>query len=401
MAETHRILHMLPDLQTGGGQSLILNNISHMDKSRFRNIVCYVRPENDFEQAFLDAGIETFCLDHRPGHGLRTLLRLVRLIRRQRIEIVHTNNTRTDRVYGQMAALLCRVPVVNNLHMPSGPGRERLLARPFTLFQNWLWRLTVRHVIAVSEEVRSTWVQYNTTGRFSGQTASVINAGIDLGAWSDPPDRDDLDLLRRDLGLERQWPLLINVGRLVPQKGQHFLIPMMAEVVRRFPDAHLLVVGEGDRRAELEEEIERAGLRANITLLGTRHDVSALLALSDLYVFPSVAEGLGVAVIEAMAAGKPVVAFRIAPLTEFIEHGGSGYLVEPLDVSALARSACDILSDPDTARAFAERGRRIAAERFDIGNIAREVEAVYLTVLAASAPAIAPTPDGSAEGGVA
>ena len=378
----YRILHMLPDLATGGGQIILLNNISHMDRRRFRNLVCYVRPENDLESDFNAAGFQTFCLDHGAGRGIRTLLRLVRLIRRERVDIIHTNNTRTDRIYGQMAALLTGLPVVNYLLMPSArPVPGSLLGRPRGLFEYWLWRRTVRHVIALSHEVRRTWTEYNRTARSPNQAVSVVYAGVDLDAW-EPDGRDaEVEALRRELGLDGAGPVFLNVGRLVPQKGQPFLVPVMSEVVRSCPEARLLVVGDGEMRSQLEDQIRDAGMQEFVRLLGTRHDVPALLALSDVFLFPSVAEGQGLAIVEAMAMARPVVAFRIAPLTEFIEDEGNGYLVDPWDLSAFARAVVDLAGDRGLARRFGRRGRRIAGERFDIREIARQIEDVYISVL--------------------
>lgn len=376
----YRVLHMLPDLATGGGQVILLNNIRHMDRRRVENLVCYVRPENDLESEFNAAGFKTYCLDHRGGRGLRTLLRLVRLVRRERIDIIHTNNTRTDRIYGQMAALLTGVPVVNYLLMPSAPPTRSLLGRPRGLFEYWLWRRTVRHVIALSHEVRRTWMEYNRTARSPNQAVSVVYAGVDLDAWQLDGREAEVEALRRELGLEGAGPVLLNVGRLVPQKGQHFLARIMSEVVQSCPGARLFVVGEGETRLQLEDQIRDAGMQEFVKLLGTRHDVPALLALSDVFLFPSVAEGQGLAIVEAMAMARPVVTFKIAPLTEFIEHERNGYLVDPWDLSAFARAVVDLAGDSALSHRLGRRGRRIVEERFDVREIAGQIEEIYTSV---------------------
>jgi glycosyltransferase involved in cell wall biosynthesis len=162
---------------------------------------------------------------------------------------------------------------------------------------------------------------------------------------------------------------------------------MMPRVLERWPDARLIIVGEGAERRALQEEISRRGLGASILMLGQRHDVAPLLSLSDIFVFPSEGEGLGLALLEAACAGKPVVATNSGAVPEVVEDGVSGYLVEPGNHEALAEAVLRVAESTDRAQTMGLRGQQIARQRFDLRTSVRKLEYVYLSVLKGQAAA--------------
>ena len=421
----YRILHILTDLRMGGAQWYILRHAGYMDGGSSQHFVCSVRPELDMEPMFSEAGIGVVCLDYRNGwHGARTLYRLVRFIRKHHIDLVHINNTRPGRIYGQTAAFLTGVPVVNTLHTMRRPGRGhspsqprssgdevdhnllfRMGQKPVTLikllargelssfvgkrivrasrvaFEHWLARRVVKHVIAVSDPVQDSWNAYLSPIGLSKHQLSVIYAGLSIEEFAFPPDHEDLIRLRGDLGVLNASSVLINVAMLRPDKGQRWLIPMMRKLLPDWPGAKLLIVGEGTERANLAEQIHLDGLDDSISLLGERHDVAKLLAISDLFVFTSYLEALGIVVLEAMAAGKPVVAFRLPPLSRVIEEGVNGHMVDTEDVDNLAMRVLDILKDPERKLLMGVEGQRIVRERFELQATAESLHEVYKSVL--------------------
>ncbi len=188
--------------------------------------------------------------------------------------------------------------------------------------------------------------------------------------------------LRTDLHLEAAYPILINVARLaIAQKDQLTLLRALSILRRRFPDTRLLLVGEGKDRSAIELEIESSGLVEAASLLGSRQDIGTLMALSDIFVFPSRYEGFGIAVAEAMAAGKPVVASMVAPLTELIQEGVSGYLAEPGNPEAFASAVAKLAASRALAESMGREGQRLAREKFDIGRCAQGWEQVYRTAV--------------------
>jgi glycosyltransferase involved in cell wall biosynthesis len=156
---------------------------------------------------------------------------------------------------------------------------------------------------------------------------------------------------------------------------------MMPRVLERWPHAKLLLVGEGLARPGLEREARQAGVAHRVSFLGHRSDVRDVLAISDLFLFPSLSEGLGLALLEAAAAGKAVVASNCGPMPEVVEDGESGYLVEPGDAGALAEAVLRMLDSPDRMRRMGQRGQQIVGEKFDIRVAVRRLEEIYLSIL--------------------
>ncbi|MFP3938681.1 MAG: glycosyltransferase family 4 protein [Thermoanaerobaculia bacterium] len=379
------ILHTTAHLGTGGIARIVLRTAAGLAPERFRSLVCHLTPHNDFEEECRRLGLAPVCAGHRrPWHGPRTVARLVRLLRRHRVELVHTHHP-LDRLYAGLAARIAGVPVVITLHNttpPSRPARglrRRLgLASTGSLGDRWTVRTAARFV-AVSEAVLRAQAAYLGV---PPERTVVVHPGVDSEEIARPVPEPELRALRTALDLGT-GPVLLHVGRLHEQKGQEHLVTAMPRILGRHPDAALLIAGEGEERPRLETLIHRLGLERSVRLLGHRSDVSALLALADLFVFPSVhKEGLPVAVVEASAAGLPVVAARTAPLEEAVEDGVTGLLVPPRDSGALAAAACRLLGDPDRRSAMGRAGRRRAAERFSLAASVERLEGLYREVLA-------------------
>jgi len=375
----YRILHSVSDLHVGGVARLLLRNISNMDQGRFENHVCYLVPRRDLEPSYARAGFVPVCLDHRrKWHGGRTLLRLIKLLRQRRIDLVHTNHP-LDRLYLGLAAFICRVPVVTTLHSTAVPADITALRHRLRV---WITDRTgsiwTRRFIAVSKAVRDIGTRYGNAPR---DRVSVLYSGVPINHVEGRSDPASQERLRRELGLNAAYPVLINVARLTEVKGQVSLVRMMPQVLERWPQARLIIVGEGEQRAALEAAIERQGLGSCIHLLGQRSDVHDLLAVSDVFLFPSLSEGLPLALLEAAAARKPVVASKCGPMMEVVEDGASGYLVAPGDPHALAEGVLGILESPERARRMGERGRCIVEEKFNLHESVRALERFYLSTM--------------------
>jgi glycosyltransferase involved in cell wall biosynthesis len=192
-------------------------------------------------------------------------------------------------------------------------------------------------------------------------------------------DREDV---RHQLGLAPSARLLITVGTLRAAKGHAFLIQAASEIVRHFPEAHFLFVGDGELRQELESQTVAAALTDNIHFLGNRQDIGQLLAASDIFVLPSLWEGLSMALLEAMAAAKPIVATSVSGTSQVITHMESGILVPPSDAGALAQAIGDLLLELDAGTcAIGDSARRRVAEQYSVEKQASEYIALYQRLL--------------------
>ncbi len=222
----------------------------------------------------------------------------------------------------------------------------------------WVDRWSTRRfdrVVAVSDHVRRFLV--GTYGIPSSAIATISNG------WDGSP-------LRRG---GNAAPTVVCVGNLRPEKGHDILLKAFTKVVRRFPNAHLLLVGDGPSRAHVERWISELDLRKNVEMAGAVEEVWPFLARGDVAALPSFNETSGIAAMEAMGAGLPVVASNVGGLPELVEHGHTGHLVAPRDPEELADALLDLLTDPEKARRWGERGRELAVGR----QTSKMVDAYY------------------------
>lgn len=388
-----RVLHLLPDLQIGGGQTIVLNHLRHADRSRFDLTVAALTHQAGTGATMADEFATTL---GRPvidlGHGVRagdltTVTQLVRLIQRERIDLLHVHSD-VDRKLGQVAALATKIPVVGHLHAewvhlgPMSPTRatraRQVRARVLANVRDRVERRTVRHYIAESDRVRQIFQP------LVGQPIDVLSQAIPSERFE--AVRASRPAVRAELDIAPDAPVIICVSRLVPGKGQHHLLEAFASLRATWPDLALVLVGDGELRPRFEAMAGDLGVADAVRFLGDRHDVPDLLGAADVFAFASETEGFGLCVLEAMAASLPVVAMRCAALEEFMAEGSTGDLVPQGDVPALAAALDALLLDPRRGRRYGKDGRTVVLERFAPTAVARSFEAVYDQVMAAPRP---------------
>jgi glycosyltransferase involved in cell wall biosynthesis len=302
------------------------------------------------------------------AHSLGPISQVARAIRRSRADIVHTNSLKTH-VLGGIAARLCGRPLIWDVRdiLPPGPARRMLLA---------VARLTRPHVVAMSQAVADFLGP-------AGCPTTVVHGGRSPEHFvrGEPGPG-----LREELGLGPDDLVIVVVARLTPWKGHMVLLDAFRAIHREHPRARLLIVGaptfwETGYEAELRERAEELGCGEAVRWLGFREDIPELLALSDLMVLPSDTEPFGIAIVEAMIAGKPVVVCDTGGPREIVVEGGTGLVVPTWQVGPLADAIDALLSDPVRARRMGEAGRARALEHFDIRQGVRRIEELYVRLV--------------------
>lgn len=235
-------------------------------------------------------------------------------------------------------------------------------------FSQWKYR-QVDGFIAASGAIRDILVH---DGIPAGRVV-VVHDGIDVGKIANRPAAD----LHAEYWLPHGVPVIVNVGALVAHKGQKHLIDAMPMVLREVPDAHLVIFGEGELRPVLERQVKHWSLEKRVLLPGFREDVLSLMKSSDLFVMSSITEGLGSAVLDAMAMGLAVVGTRAGGIPEAVVPGETGELVEPAEPGQLATAIVSLLKDADLRRAYGEAGRRRVARQFDVEHLITGTLAAY------------------------
>ncbi|HJO18404.1 MAG TPA: glycosyltransferase family 4 protein [Vicinamibacterales bacterium] len=301
--------------------------------------------------------------------------RLYRLCVRYRPHIVHTHTAKAG-VLGRLAARAAKVPViVHTYHGHVFQGYfSPLKTRLFLAIERWLGRSTQR-LIAVSEAVCQDLLQL---GIGTPESLVVIPLGLNL----DPFLRcEDLrGQLRAELGLQPDTPLVGIVARLVPIKAHEVFLKAAAKVCARFPQSRFLLVGDGERLAELQLLVERLGLRDRVLFLGWRQDLDRVLADLDLVVLTSRNEGSPVCLIEAMAAARPVVATRVGGVADVVDDGITGCLVDADKPEDVANAIVELLGDENRRRAMGEAARQ-RVPRFGIDRLVSDMDRLYGNLL--------------------
>lgn len=241
-----------------------------------------------------------------------------------------------------------------------------------------LYRLLAGKVdgfIAVSDEVCESIIRQ--IGPIRDKVITIPN-GINIRRFEQPGDKA---ALCNQLGLETNSRLVATVGRLTEQKGHRYLIDAVTSVASSYPDTQFLFIGDGELKDELRTQAREAGLLGKIHFLGNRGDVQDLLAAVDLFVLPSLWEGLSIALLEAMAAGKPIVATSVSGTTQVMIHGQTGLVVPPRDSRALANAIVQLLSNPAQAQAMGQAAKHHVAVNFGAQKQIDEHLALYHQLL--------------------
>ncbi|MGH9900893.1 MAG: glycosyltransferase family 4 protein, partial [Pyrinomonadaceae bacterium] len=254
---------------------------------------------------------------------------------------------------------------------------KRQLARALDRWTAWFG---CERLVAVSKYVRQS---AHRRLRFPLERTELLYNPIDVDEFRPAGGGGRAEILR-ELGLPADCVLLLNVGRVSPQKGLLYAIRALPAIRERHPSVHLLSVGataDAQWRARLEAEARALGVAGHVHIVGPRRDVPDLLRVCDLFVFPSLYEGLGIALIEAMAAGRACVATNTAPLTEIIDHGRDGWLVPPRDAGGIAEAVCTLLAEPGRREALAGAASASVVSRFEPGAAAEKLAEIYRSVV--------------------
>jgi glycosyltransferase involved in cell wall biosynthesis len=334
-----------------------------LDASRYRSVVCLFR-DGWLRDRCERLGLETHVVPMTGMLDLGWLRRFGRLLRDREVGLVHAHEFGAN-TYGTLAGRLARIPVVATVHGRSyyaDCGRRRLAYRVVS-------RAAV--MVAVSEDVKRFVVE--RTG-VSARRVRVVYNGI---GPAEPVSGEARARLRANLGIRNGERVVAVVGSLYDVKGHRHLLEAAPSILEACPSTVFLIAGRGERKAALSEQARSLGIEARVRFLGFRPDVPALLAICDVFVLPSLSEGLSVAILEAMAAAKPVVTTRVGGNPELVVDDETGFLVEPADPRLLASAVIRILTDPAEARRLGDNGLSRVKSRFTIGAMVREYEAIY------------------------
>lgn len=362
-----RILHIIPNFGTGGAERMAVNLICGLAKSGFDvgAVSLFNRVGTDLEAVLDNAGVPVWYLGKRLGFDPRMYIRLNRVLRSFRPEVVHTHRYVLRYVWPLLEYHRVKVKV-HTVHNVAEKEVDR--------FGRWL-HLVAFHTGVVPVSIAHA-VSVSLRRVYGLLDVPLIPNGIPVEQYASPkvPRAD----WRRKEGLCDQGVIFVSIGRLAAQKNPSLLVKAFAEGPAAIDsDAQLLFVGEGPLRTELEEQVHAIGLTHRVRFLGLRTDIPDVLAAADVFVSSSDYEGNPLAIMEAMAAGKPIIATAVGGVPELVEHGKNGLLVSSGNVEAMAEAMVGLLRNGSMRVRMGRHGAAKATRLFNVANMVAAYECLY------------------------
>jgi glycosyltransferase involved in cell wall biosynthesis len=358
-----RVVYLAYAFPLGGAEEMVLNLVKHLPE-RFEPLVCCINHAGVIGEEIRRAGIPLTVLGLTPGlrhpwhiAGIR------RYLRDARPTIVHTFLI-TGSLYGRLGAILERVPIVIGTEV-NIYERKPLL---HILAERMLMAKTDR-VIVSANSVRDFYVDQIHA---DPEKIDVIYNAVD---WKSIQPTQSREQMRASLGINASAMVAGVIARLTEQKGHRFLFQAMATTA--LADLQVIVVGDGDLREALKSDAERLGILARVHFLGARRDLGNLLAAMDVFVMPSLWEGLPLSLILAMGAAMPVVATAVAGIPEVVEDRRTGWLVPAADATALGAALTEVFADRTRAADVGRAARAFALPRFGVDEYVNSVSGLY------------------------
>ncbi len=365
-----RILHVITSLDVGGAQKHLLSLVTGLRwRGHIADVAFFKNPS--MTVPFTKSGATLYDLSARATFSPMLVPKLASILKQGRYDVIHTHLLKADS-YGTLAGVLAGTPV----RIASKHNDERALLKPSAAVVHGLISRLDHRVVVLSDYV----------GRYVASVGRVDRGRITRVYYGLPPSSAATPeagaALRAELGIHPEAPLAATVGRLTEQKGLLYLLEAMALVREQLPEARLLVVGDAqDGREEYKRELLRAQARLKleeaVLFTGVRDDVPEVMQAIDLFVMASLWEGFGLVFLEAMAAGKPIVATMVSAIPEVVEEGVTGLLVPPRDPKALSGAMVSLLADRERGRAMGRAGLSRLQERFTEERMIDEIEQLY------------------------
>lgn len=367
-----RVLHVITILNPGGAENHLLSLSRGLLARGYQIEVAYLKEGyGGLAPTFESSGIPVHPLHMRAWGDVSAFLRLVHLPRTRQYDIIHTHLPRAD-LYGAIAARVTGIPtVISTKHSESFS-----VTSPLGELTGRLAERYISHSIAISDHLRRFYLKERIA--VCPEHISTVHYGLSVKDFV-----DGINLLearrcvRAGLGIAPEALVVGTVTRLVPEKPNAYLLQAFAMLRPQIRQAHLLIVGHGRQREELEALAAELEIERDVTFAGFRRDVAAVMASLDVFVLNSVREAFGLVLLEAMALAKPVVATRAGAIPEIVEDGKTGILVPVRDTQALAAAILELLRDPHRRHAMGEKGFERVGREFSVEKMVEKTEEIY------------------------
>lgn len=361
-----KVMQITHSLAMGGLQQVLYNLCRHIDRSVFEVSVVALKELGLFADKLAKLDIEVILVPQVKKTDYLAFVKLARILREMKIDIIHTHNTQPF-IDGTLAALLAGVKtIVHTDHSRTFPDKKRYMAAERIL------SLFAHKIVGVSDSVVHNLRHYE---KISPDKMITIHNGINAADYDISVDRVEK---RRELGLDDTSPVLGISSRLSYMKGITYLLKAMCDIRKVHDDVSLVIIGDGPQKKELEQQSTSLGLHRHVLFLGELDTIHLFLKVFDIFVLPSLSEGMPVCLLEAMASGCPIVATNVGGIPEMIENGKNGLLVRPADSNALSSAILYLLEHEQVRNSLVIEGKRVVRERFSALKMTKTYEQLYL-----------------------
>lgn len=360
---TLTVLHTESSKGWGGQENRTLKECIGLKKIGARVIIA-CQPDSVLAERGAEAGIEVKKIEMKSSISISAIAALLKIIRNESVNIVCTHSGK-DSMLGAIAGRLSKMkPVI---------VRTRHLALPIT--SKITYSLLPHKVVTVSEYVRRYLIEEKG---IKPEKVVSIPTGIDLERFNPDIVRP---VPREEIGIAADAVIIGTIAILRRKKGHHTLLDAVPLVLKEFPKAVFVFVGDGPQRQNIEQKIAELGISTNVKLLGLRKDIPEILKTIDVFVLPTLQEALGTSFLEAMAMGKSVVGTKVGGVGEVLKDGINGYLVEPGNPSILAKAIIKLLEDKEKARMMGIEGEKIVRQNYTVEKMCENMYAFYSSML--------------------
>lgn len=382
-----RILYLTNRLAPAGAETFLLNRVGVLDRARFEPFVGALRAGGDLAPAFEREGVPTVTFGAGKRLDPAVFGRLYSFLKRERISIIEAHVWYAC-IVARLVGRAAGVPIVitNEQDVRTGETTHR---RDVVFAGDATTRLSAAcvHITRASEQS----FREGTPGFLQGGVIRrMIPNGIDAGKVAAIVAATERKAKRASLGIPEDAFVVGNVARLQPAKGHPYLLQAFATVLRAVPNAHLVLVGWGVSEEALRAQAKDLGIDERVHFAGKRLDVYELLATFDVFAFSSVHEGQGIAILEAMAAGVPVVATAVDGIPDMVRHERTGLAVPARDGEALAAGVLRLRADVELAQKLSAAARRLVDDEFSVQAAGRAYDALYEELLERAHIAVPP-----------
>ena len=362
-----RIIHLITDLSTGGAQTALLRFLSAIDRNLYNpTVVCFYNGNSIIAKEIHKLNIPVIDLGMTHKGRIDVFFRFNRLLQNERPVVLHTWLFHAN-LTGRLMGRLNKVPIIitSRRNINIGSKWRELLKRLTSGLDD--------KVVAVCEAVRQAEI---VGSKIPAEKVVTIYNGIDPLPFT-PVSIDASRKIRNALGIHNDELVLGTIGRLEPQKGFFDLITSSSHIKAKYNSVRLIIVGEGELRNSLELQTINQNLSGTIKFAGLRNDIPELMSALDVFVSSSLWEGLPNVVLEAMAAGKPVVATSVGGTPEVVVDGVTGLLVPPHNPEAMARAIIRLLKNPELGTRMGRAGKERVLKQFSIQRMVTKTQQLY------------------------